>query len=141
MRYIITHALHTVCGANRRDSMAEKLTHALIESHMMSYIDIGHAKQCDGAVRWAWRLSPMAGHEFDRRADDDIRGGIREMQRDGSFCAYRERSGEGNEYEFRFSSAKTARDRAFAWIRENRPGIERDAVAEAKDGIAYRASM
>jgi len=88
---------------------AEKLTRALIECHLMSFIEI---EKKEGAERWAWGLSEMAVPRAEAGVD-----GI-----------------------YKFTSAQAAQNYAFGWIRRNRPDIERIAMQEAKDGIAYRAS-
>lgn len=94
----------------------EQLTRSLVESHLMSFIEIYSEEQDDGVVRWAWALSPMAD------------GGI-----------YREIV--DSELSFKFKSREAAINYAFGWIRRNRKDIEKAAVKEAKEGIRYRASI
>jgi hypothetical protein len=93
----------------------EKLTGEIIESHLMSFIEVHSEVQPDGVTRWAWVLSPMAGEAYNRQLEE------RELM-------------------FEFKSFEAARNYAFGWIRRNRPGLERAAVQEAKDGIHYRAT-
>lgn len=93
----------------------EKLTRELIETHLMSFIEVHSEVQRDGVTRWAWVLSPMAGEAYNRQLED-------------------------REFSFEFKSFETARNFAFGWIRRNRPDLERAAVQEAKDGIHYRAT-
>lgn len=95
--------------------MEEKLTRELIETHLMSFINIMSQQQDDGVTRWAWTLSEMAEEAYNREVEE-------------------------NEFEFRFSSYEAARNFAFGWIRRNRPEYEKAAVREAKEGIQYRAS-
>lgn len=94
---------------------SEKLTRALIESHLMSFIEIRSEEQRDNVVRYAWALSSMADEARNRNVED-------------------------REWSFEFSSHDAARNFAFGWIRRNRPQLIAAAKKEAKDGIAYRAS-
>lgn len=93
----------------------EKLTRELIETHLMSFIEIKSEEQQDGVTRWAWVLSPMAGEAFNRQLED-------------------------REFSFQYKSHDAARNFAFGWIRRNRPDLEKAAVQESKDGIHYRAT-
>ncbi len=92
----------------------ETLTRDLIESHLMSAIELSSAKQRDGVERWAWCLSALG-----RTPPND------ELHPD--------------EDQYKFESRDSAMRFAFGWIARNRPDLERAAVAEAKEGIAYRA--
>ena len=93
----------------------EKLTRNLIECHLMSAIEVSGRVQRDGVERWAWCLSASV-------VPPSIYLGAREES-------------------FEFQSAETARKFAFGWIARNRPDLERAAVREALEGIAYRARM
>lgn len=93
----------------------EKLTRELINSHLMSFVEIMSEVQADGATRWGWTLSPMVGESYGRQMED-------------------------REFSFEFSSFETARCFAFGWIRRNRPDLERAATQEARDGIHYRST-
>lgn len=95
--------------------MSEKLTRELIESHLMSFIEIESREQRDGVTRWAWVLSPVAGESH---VSDD----------------------KDREMSFEFKSFEAARNFALGWIRRHRPMFYAAAVQEAKDGIKYRAS-
>jgi hypothetical protein len=97
----------------RRFKMSEKLTRDLIETHLMSCINIHSAEQKDGVIRFAWELVMR------KAPQDEI---------------------EEHEFDHRFSSHEAAKNYAFGWIRRNRPDLEKAAVQEAKDGIHYRAS-
>lgn len=93
----------------------EKLTRGLIEDHLFSAIELS-SKECrDGNVRWAWCLSPLGRCPPNENLHPD-------------------------EDQYRFESRETAMKFAFGWIKRNRPDLERAAVAEARDGIRYRAS-
>ena len=92
----------------------ETLTRELIETHLMSFIEIKSEVQRDGVTRWAWVLSPMAGEPHSRQLEE-------------------------NEFEFKYQSHDTARDYAFGWIKRHRPKLLEAAVDEAKAGIKYRA--
>lgn len=93
----------------------EKLTRDLIESHLMSCINIHSEEQKDGVTRFAWELSTMA-----------VPAGRYEV--------------EDREFSFEFKSFESARNFAFGWIRRNRPCLEKAAKNEAMEGIRYRAS-
>lgn len=93
----------------------ESLTKELVESHLMSCIDIHSQEQRDGVTRYAWALNEMA-EPAGRLAVED------------------------REWSFEFSSRESATNFALMWIRQNRPDLEKAAVAEAREGMRYRAS-
>ena len=93
----------------------EKLTRKLIAAHLFSFITLS-SKNVNGVQRWAWALSPM-GDNMQRSMMDE------------------------SEDVFKFSSRDTAMNFALGWITRNRPDLEKAAVAEAKQGIAYRANQ
>lgn len=93
----------------------EKLTQDLIETHMMSFIDIHSEEQNDGVTRFAWALNEMSEPERGREIKD-------------------------REWSFQYKSFEAARDYAFGWIRRNAPHLVAAAKQEALDGIKYRAS-
>lgn len=93
----------------------ETLTRDLIETHLMSSIDIHSEEQKDGVTRFAWALSKMATPHNDRETDE-------------------------REWSFEFKSYDSARNFALGWIRKHRPDLERAAKQEAIEGIKYRAS-
>ncbi|MEN2425946.1 hypothetical protein AA0N74_07890 [Chromobacterium vaccinii] len=90
----------------------EKLTRELVEAQLMSFIELHSEVQRDGVTRWAWALSPMAGHSAEL---------------------------EDRELSFQYKSQETAQNYALGWIRRNRPDLEKAAVREAQAGINYRA--
>lgn len=90
----------------------EKLTRALVESHLMSFVDIVSEAQADGVTRWAW--------------------GINQEYSNTPYC-------EDKEWSFQFKTFETARNYAFGWIRRNRKDLMRAAVSEARKGIEYRS--
>lgn len=94
--------------------MAEKLTRELVESHLMSFVELKSRVTPRGTTRWAWILSAMAAPE--------------------------RRDLEEDEFEFRYKSQEAARNYALGWIRKNRPDLQKAAVQEAADGIHYRAT-
>ena len=91
----------------------EKLTRELIESHLMSCINIHSEEQKDGITRFAWELTRRLAPQDDTNE---------------------------TEWEYKFKSYETARNFAFGWIRRNRPDLEKAAKSEALEGIRYRAS-
>lgn len=91
----------------------EKLTRELIESHLMSCVNIHSEEQKDGVTRFAWELTMR------KAPQDEI---------------------EETEWEYKFSSYSSARNFAFGWIRRNRPDLVTAAKSEAIEGIKYRAS-
>lgn len=94
----------------------ETVTAELIDTHLMSFIEIYSAEQRDGVTRYAWNLSPMANAEFRREC-------------------------EPHEFSYEYESHASARRYAFGWIRRNRPDLREAARHEAIDGIRYRAKM
>ena len=89
--------------------------HRLVESHLMSYVEIMSEEQRDGIVRWAWTFSPTAVKEHEKAE-----------------C-------EASEWEFRFESHESAARYALGWLRRNRPAWVRAAEKEALEGVYYRA--
>ena len=89
----------------------EKLTRQLVESHLMSFIEICSEKQRDGVVRWAWGLTEMAGAK----------------------------QHDGQQFEYKFSSSEAATKFAIGWIKRNNPNLVAIAKSEALEGIRYRA--
>ncbi len=95
---------------------SEKLTRELIESHLFSAIEVSSKEFEGGAVRWAWCLSRVGRTPPNDDLNDD-------------------------EDQYRFSSREAAIRFAFGWVARNRPDLERAAVAEAREGLAYRRSV
>lgn len=94
--------------------MKENLTRELVESHLMSFIEIQQETGARGVVRYAWTLSPMCGGPINRQM-------------------------EPAEGRFSYKSAESVRNHAMGWIRKNRPDLEKAAAKEALEGIRYRA--
>lgn len=99
----------------------EKLTHELIESHLMGIFEFKSNDQGNRVVRWAWDFAPQAERfpTFDN------------VPRYGTV---------GDIDAFRFSSYEAARNYAMGWVRRNRPSWWDAAKREAEAGIRYRAT-
>ena len=93
--------------------MEELITKALIESHLMSFIEVHQNKVTQGDGTYAWHLTAMVGGPVNRLLEP----------------------GEG---QFKFKTAVTAKADALNWIRKNRPDLEKAAVKEAAESIRYR---
>lgn len=98
----------------------EKLTRALVESHLFALLDLKDQRQGDGVYRWAWSWSEFASNFINNANAATFDAAPVDV--------------------YQFSSREKAVAFAFIWISDNLADVEAKFVNEARDGVAFRNS-